>query len=99
MRRLTLYSVISLSVVAGVGALLWLVVVSIYLIGTDATYSQMSEDGSLACRIPVFTKEEWFWPAFQLFVVPVIVLAASWRTVNLLLWPNKNGSVALISLW
>ena len=82
MRRTALYSVMSLSVVVGLGVLLWLVLVSIYLIGTDATYSQMYEDGSLQCRIPVFTKEEWFWPVFQLFVVPIIVLAVSWRTVT-----------------
>ena len=81
MSRVKLYIVIGLSVAAGAGAVLWMLAVSMFLLATGGTYSRMYEDGTLEWGIPVFTGEEWFRPAFSLFGAPLVVLAASWRTV------------------
>ena len=60
---------------------LWLILLTVFLLGTGGTYSRAYDDGSIACGIPVFTREEWFWPAFQLFGAPLAVFAASLRTI------------------
>lgn len=82
MRKTFWYSLKGVSVAGVAVCALWLVLLSIFLLSTGGTYSRTYEDGSIACGIPVFTREEWFWPAFQLFGVPLALLAASWRTVT-----------------
>ena len=61
---------------------LWLVLLSIYVLSTGGTYSRTFADGSIACGISIFTKDEWFWPMFQLFGAPLTLLIAAWRTIT-----------------
>src|SRR6185295_15365699 len=85
----------------------WLVLLSIYLIGTGGTYSRSFPDGTLACGRPIFTRDAWFWTGFQLFGVPLILMIASCRTIaycrrrscfipkvcdNLVTTPQRNWS-------
>ena len=79
MRRAFWYSLKGVSVVGVAACALWLTLLSMFLLSTGGTYSRTFEDGSIACGIPVFTRGEWFWPAFQLFGAPLAVLVASWR--------------------
>jgi O-antigen ligase len=80
MRRVFWHSLRGLSVVGAAACALWLVLLSMFLLSTGGTYSRTFEDGSVACGIPVFTREEWFWPAHQLFGAPLALLVAFWRT-------------------
>ena len=81
MRKAVLYSVMALSIICVAVSALWIALLSNFLLSTGGTYSRTYEDGGIACGIPVFTRDEWFWPAFQLFGVPLILLIASWRTI------------------
>ena len=81
MHRVLWYSLKGISVTVVTVCILWLILLSMFLLSTGGTYYRAFEDGSIACGIPVFTREEWFWPAFQLFGAPLAVLVASWRTV------------------
>ena len=81
MLRVFWYSLKGISVTGVAVCMLWLVLVSVYLLSTGGTYSRTFEDGSIACGIPVFTREEWFRPVCRLFGAPLAVLVASLRTV------------------
>jgi hypothetical protein len=80
MSRLALQSLMLVSAIVGLICAVWLVTVSLFLWQTGGTYSVTLEDGSIACRVPVFPAGEWFWPAFSLFGAPAILLAACVRT-------------------
>ena len=81
MRKAILYGLLIPSIICLVLCLTWLVLFSISLIGTGGTYSRTFPDGSIACGIPIFPRDEWFWPLFQLFGVPVVLVIASWQTI------------------
>lgn len=62
--------------------ILWMLLVSFILLETGAKYSIVTESGAMACNIPIFTRETWLWVLFELYGLPSIILAASWRTKN-----------------
>jgi hypothetical protein len=80
--RTALHIVMWASAIAGLACAVWLVAAFLYLLQGGGTYSATLEDGSIACRIPVFPEGQWFWPAFSLFGAPAALLAACVRTVN-----------------
>jgi hypothetical protein len=77
-----LYSLMVFSIACAAVSALWPVLLTQLLLSSGGTYSRTYEDGSIACGIPVFDAENWFWPAFQLYGVPLALLAASWRTIT-----------------
>ena len=81
MRKPVLYSLLIPSITCIVLCSTWLVMISLYFLSTGGTYSQTLSDGSMVCHIPVFTRDSWFWAAFQLFGAPLALIIASWRTI------------------
>lgn len=82
MHRVVWYSLKGVSIVGVCVFVLWLTLFSTFMLLTGGTYSRTYEDGSTACGIPIFTRQEWLWPAFQLLGVPIALLIAFWRTVS-----------------
>ena len=81
MRKPVFDVLLGLSILCIMLCSMWLVLVTMFLIGTGGTYSRTFPDGSMACGIPVFTRDDWFWRVFQLFGVPLILIIASWQTI------------------
>lgn len=77
MRNAVFYGLVIPSIVCIAVCSIWLVVVSIFMIGTGGTFSRSLPDGSIECGIPIFSTGEWLWPVFQLFGVPLIMMIAS----------------------
>lgn len=82
MRSVILHIVRWLSISSALVCVLWLVAVSMSLLATGGTYSRSYPNGVIACQIPVFTEDYWFWPMFRLYGVPLFILLASMRTIG-----------------
>jgi hypothetical protein len=81
MRKPILYGLFIPSIICIVLCTTWLVLISNVLLATGGTYGYTTPDGDIVCGIPVFTQDDWSWPAFRLFGVPLVLIIASWRTI------------------
>ena len=59
----------------------WLLFSFIFLTKEAGTYTIYTDDGSIVCGIPIFTKANWVWLALQLFGVPLLIIAAALRSI------------------
>jgi hypothetical protein len=74
MRKVGLLILVGLSAVSAIASAGWIFLVGGYLLSTGGTYGYMTADGSMVCRVPLFTAEDWLQVSLLMFGLPLIVL-------------------------